>query len=444
MDKRNPSQTQATERTPIDRKTSELSAFRLVVVDGPDKGAMLQIPPDSPCAVLVGTGPACNLVLSDRQISRRHVSLEPKVAALRLLDLGSTNGTRVNGIGVTDGSLRGGELVKIGETTLQVELLAEASAMPLWPVESFGRLLGTSVAMRRLYPLFQKLAASNLPLIIEGETGTGKELLSESLHEMGPRKNHPFIVFDCTTSIADDVEAALYGEEDPRGHRAIRRGVFEEADKGTLLLDEVGELSLTTQARLLRTLERGIITRVGGDKPIQTDVRILATTRRNLDREVEHGRFREDLFFRLAGARVALPPLRDRTGDVGFIAMHMWKQVANGQPLPDDVLASFEGYGWPGNVRELGNVIARKASLGDLYPSEAQTKAVDLSNDEKVFERVFALNLPLPAARARVVAEFERYFVERILAKHGGNVSHAAAASGIARRYFQVLKTRSR
>jgi DNA-binding NtrC family response regulator len=142
---------------------------------------------------------------------------------------------------------------------------------------------------------------------------------------------------------------------------------------------------------------------------------------------------------------VRIPPLRDREGDVRFLAAHFWEQLSK-EPLPDALVTSFDGYGWPGNVRELANVVARRASLGDLYPTESATAAppVDLTTDSKVFERVFALNLPLPEARARVVAEFERYFVEKILAKHHGNVSHAAAASGIARRYFQILKVRAR
>ena len=445
MSDREQGHAETTVRAHIERKTNDLCSARVVVVEGADKGASLMVRADSPGPMLVGSGPACDLVLSDRTVSRRHVSLEPCVRGLRMVDLGSTNGTTANGLSVADVTLRGGELLKIGASTLRVELLEEGPPSPLWPVESFGRLLGSSVAMRRLYPLFQKLAASTLPLVIEGETGTGKELLAESLHEMGPRKNHPFIVFDCASAPSKQVEGILFGEEDRNKQKTFttRKGVFEEADKGTLLLDEVGDLPLIMQARLLRVLERGEVSRVGGDKVIRTDVRLLATTRRNLDREVELGRFREDLFFRLAAARVALPPLRDREGDVRFIAVQLWERMANGEPMAEGLLASFEGYGWPGNVRELSNVIARKISLGDLYPPELQGKPIDLT-DSKVFDRVFALNLPLPEARARVLGEFERYYVERILAKHGGNVSHAAAASGIARRYFQILKSRSR
>jgi DNA-binding NtrC family response regulator len=429
------------------RKTDQLSVFRVAVVEGANPGAVLVIPPDSAGPVFVGSAAGCDLVLADRLASRRHASLEPGLRTLRVVDLGSTNGTWVNGISVRDASLYGREVLRIGETTLRVDLVEESHSVKLWPVESFGRLLGTSPAMRRLYPLFQKISASSLSVVIGGETGTGKELLAEAIHEMGARKNHPFVVFDCAAVNAKEVEVVLFGEEERgRGRTSGRKGLFEEADKGTLLLDEVSELPLTLQSKLLRVLERGEITRVGGDRPVRTDVRIIATTRRNIDREVETGKFRDDLFFRLAALRVTLPPLRDREGDVRLIATHLWKQLAATEPLSEELLSSFEGYGWPGNVRELANAVARKVSLGELYPSapEAATADVSASTDSRVFDRVFALNLSLPEARARVVAEFERYFVERILAKHNGNVSHAAAASGIARRYFQILKTRNR
>jgi DNA-binding NtrC family response regulator len=437
-----------TVKTSLDRKTNDVSTFRIVVVEGPAKGASLVIAPDSPGAVFVGSGPGSDLVLPDRFVSRRHASLEAGFRSLRLVDVGSTNGTSVNGVTVRDATLHGGEVIRIGEAALRVELLTDSQPIPLVPVESFGRLLGTSVAMRRLYPLFQRIAASNLPVVIEGETGTGKELLAESIHEMGPRRSHPFLVFECAAATGREkaVEAILFGEEERSKSKStvVRRGVFEEADRGTLLLDEVSELPLTVQAKLLRVLERGELVRVGGDHGIRTDVRILATTRRNIDREVEGGKFRDDLFFRLAGLRVVLPPLRDREGDVRFIATQLWQRLTTAEPISEELLASFDGYAWPGNIRELANAVARKVQLGDLYPSTPSHTTMDISTDSKVFDRVFALNLPFPEARARVVAEFERYFVERTLAKHDGNVSHAAAASGIARRYFQLLKTRSR
>jgi two-component system response regulator HydG len=438
---------EGTERAHIERDSASFPSFRIRVVDGPDRGKEATLGSSSPGPFYVGTGKTCDFVLTDPQVSRRHLALEAGPHLLRLVDQGSTNGTRIGSLEVSDVALSGGEVVRMGESSLQIEATSDATKLSLWPVESFGRLLGASVAMRRLYPLLQKLAASNLPVIVEGETGTGKELVAECLHEMGPRQNHPFIVFDGTAAHQKHAEAILFGEESVVGGRRVaRKGVFEEANGGTLLLDEVAELPLLVQARLLRVLERGEISRVGGDGWIRVDVRVIATSRRDLDREIEAGRFREEVFFRLAGARVALPPLRQRKGDLAQLAHHFWRQIEPNRLLPLEFLSSFEGYAWPGNLRELQKVLARKAALGDLDPSSRSTDLISGgagTGDEKAFERVIAQNLSFSEARARVLADFERVFVAHILARHGGNVSHAAAASGLARRYFQILKHRS-
>ena len=443
-----------TERDHMDRATNASAAFRVVVVTGADAGKSIEVGPALPAPVLLGKSTACSLVLADSRVSRRHVSLEATGGALRVLDLDSTNGTEVNGLVVADASLRGGELLSIGDTTLRVELVDANATSPLWPVAAFGRLLGSSVTMRRMYPLLQKLAASNLPLVVEGETGTGKELCAEAIHEMGPRKSAPFVVFDCTAHGTSQLESVLFGEHEPpssgaRGRGSVREGLFEQANGGTLLVDEIAELPLLLQAKLLRVLERGEFSRVRGDGWLHADVRIITTTRQNLDREVERGRFREDLFFRIAAARIALPPLRQRATDVPLLARHFWKQATAGdrsRAMPADLLDAYGGYGWPGNVRELRHVVSRKAALGE-YDAEALTPAPPspspgTSGSDALYARMLDRGASFSEARAHVIAEFERGYVEHVLAKHGGNVSRAAAASGIARRYFQILRTR--
>jgi DNA-binding NtrC family response regulator len=446
---REPGDTEATARAIVERDTLIASSFRVAVVDGPDRGKNVVVSPESPGPLHVGTSPVCELALSDRMVSRRHLALSVTGDGLHMRDQGSTNGTLVGDLRAVDVVLGGGERIRVGESTLLVERLAAASSTSLWPVESFGRLLGASTTMRRLYPLCQKLSASSIPVIIEGETGTGKELLAESLHEMGPRKTQPFVVFDSSAIDGRHLEAILFGEESRavrRGASAeIHKGVFEEASGGTLLIDEIAELPLAVQARLLRVLERGEICRVGGDRWIHVDTRVLATSRQNVDKQVELGHFREDLFFRLAAARIELPPLRKRDGDASMLARHFWNEMAGGRQAPSDLLGSFDGYGWPGNVRELQKAVARKVALGDVdRQSESPQPAVPVTIDSTAFERVLDLNLPFPEARARVTSEFERLFVTRLLAKHGGNISRAAAASGIARRYFQILRARNR
>jgi DNA-binding NtrC family response regulator len=288
-----------------------------------------------------------------------------------------------------------------------------------------------------------------VPVIIEGETGTGKEVLAESLHEMGPRAAGPFVVFDCTAVPPNLVESALFGHERGSftGATEGRRGVFEDAHGGTLLLDEIGDLELSLQAKLLRAIERREVQRIGYNRWIKVDVRVLSATRRDLDREIQAGRFRDDLFFRLAVARVELPPLRAREGDIVVLARHFWEHLApRGQGFPPDFVERLEGYAWPGNVRELHNAVARRVALGDQAPIPSgragAESAASSARSADVIEAVLALDLPLQRAREQVVEAFERRYVQRVLAAHHGNVSAAAAASGIARRYFQILRAR--
>jgi DNA-binding NtrC family response regulator len=303
-------------------------------------------------------------------------------------------------------------------------------------------MIGESPEMRSLYPLGRRLAQSDVPVVIEGETGTGKEVLAEALHEASLRAANPFIVFDCTAAPPSLLESALFGHERGAftGALALRRGVFEQADGGTLFLDEIGDLDIALQPKLLRAIERGEVQRVGSGQWMRVDVRIIAATRRGLDREMQAGRFRDDLFFRLAVGRIELPPLRRRRGDIAVLARHFWTAIAGeGRPLPPGLVERLEAYRWPGNVRELQNAIARHVAVGELPTPEG---ALATDSGEDVVERVLAMDLPLPRARAEVVEEFERRYVERVLERHGGSVSRAAAASGIALRYFQLLRAR--
>ena len=301
--------------------------------------------------------------------------------------------------------------------------------------------------MRRLYPLAERLAKSHVAVVIEGETGTGKEVLAESMHEEGPRAAGPFVVFDCTAVAPTLVESALFGHERGSftGATETRHGVFEEAHGGTLLIDEIGDLPLPLQAKLLRALERSEVRRVGGSKWIKVDVRVLSATRRDLDAEVAAGRFRDDLYFRLAVARIELPPLRQRQGDVALLAEHFWSRLGGRGTLPADWLERLEAYEWPGNIRELHNSVARRVALGAIdLPEAPADDASSAAPEGDAVGRILTLDLPLPRARELAVQELERRYLTRVLERHGGNVARAAAASGIARRYFQLLRARQR
>jgi len=454
------------------------TAFTLVVTEGPERGRSYRLDSSLAVRALVGTSPACEIRLSDPEVSRRHVALEVIGDALRVSDLGSTNGTWVDRVKVVLADLQGGEFLRIGSTMFRVDVddAYEAAEPPLSPAVSFGRVVGASREMRRLYPLLERLAQTTVPVVIEGETGTGKEALAESLHEMGPRAQGPFVVFDCTAVPPSLVEAELFGHERGAftGAMQARRGVFEQAQGGTLLIDEIGDLDLSLQPKLLRAIERFEVRRIGGDKWMRVDVRVLAATRRDLDREVQVGRFRDDLFHRLAVARVELPPLRQRKGDITALAMHFWREMG-GDPnaIPRELLQKWEDFAWPGNVRELRNTIARQLALGELassQPSFSAPASVPAAMNvgypsgtpstpfappglggspsqppplPDAIDRFVDMDVPYPQARDRILEEFEARFVARLLQRHGGDVAKAAAASGIGRRYFQKLKARS-
>jgi DNA-binding NtrC family response regulator len=436
-----------------------LPTFVLEVIDGPNRGLSMTLDGSQPSRAYVGKSHICQLRLTDPKVSRRHMALDLVNDELRLTDLGSTNGTSINGVRLMDAFVRGnGELVHLGETTIRVSRMA-ASPVSMPTAAEFGRVVGASPEMRRLYPLCEKLAASDVPLIIEGETGTGKELLAESLHERSARASGPFVVFDCTAVPPNLLEATLFGHERGAftGAVATNKGLFQHADGGTLLIDEIGDLDISLQPKLLRAIERAEFRRVGGNQWISVNVRVMAATRRDLDKEIQAGRFRDDLFYRLAVARIELPPLRQRRGDVALLARHFWERLGGEGPLPYDLLIRFEDYDWPGNIRELYNAVARRLALGELANGDSEwrdgvsspnssrePRSTDDPNTPRqdVIERVIRLGLPLSRSRELVVDEFERRYVQTVLDRHGGDATKAAQASGIARRYFQLLRAR--
>ncbi|HEY6562845.1 MAG TPA: sigma 54-interacting transcriptional regulator [Polyangiaceae bacterium] len=419
----------------------------LVVLEGQDVQRQFVLAGPTPCRVVIGKGDAVDIRITDREISRRHAAVELGQSGFRIADLKSTNGTFVDGVRIIEAFLQGGEIVRMGATVFRVDLLVAPENTPVDVRTSFGNLVGGSAEMRRLYPLCERLAASSLPVVIEGETGTGKEVLAESLHMLGPRAAKPFVVFDCTTVAPSLLESELFGHERGAFTGAVGRriGVFEQAHGGTLLIDEIGDLALPLQAKLLRAIERSEIRRVGGEQSIRVDVRVISATRRNLAYEVQAGRFRDDLFHRLAVARIELPALRHRRGDVSLLAWHFARAMnADPSKLSSELLARWNDAPWPGNVRELKNAVSRHIELGDLGGEAPAAPLLNeaVSEDEDPIARVIALGLPLANARQRLVDEFERRYIQQALDRHNGCVSDAAASAGVARRYFQLLRAK--
>lgn len=429
-------------RAPLSTPTS--SSWSITILEGEGLGTALRIDDVVTRRLLVGTSPTSDVRLTDRTVSRRHAALESDATGLRVVDLGSRNGTWLGATRVRDAYLASGDVIRFGNTRVKVESDGTTRPVAASSEACFGRVIGASAEMRALYPLFEKVAAADVPVLLEGEAGTGKEALAESIHEASCRRQGPFMVLDCTSVSSAQVEAELFGlERGSSGNEAPRPGLFEAAHGGTLFIDEIGDLDLPLQAKLLRAIERKEIRRVGGAQWLRLDVRVVAATRRDLDREIAARRFRDDLYHLLAVARLELPPLRKREGDVAFLTRFFWQKLG-GDPamLSPDLLLRFEGHEWPGNVRELSYAVARQLAVGAFETPRpvAQQASATLATD--FIADVVRSGEALPIARQRVLGELERRYVEHMLELHGGNVTRAAAASGIGRRYFQIVRAR--
>jgi DNA-binding NtrC family response regulator len=389
----------------------------------------------------LGSDPANSFPIADGTVSRIHCEVRVEQDNRVLVrDLGSTNGTFVDGVRVREAFLKSGARLRLGAAEVRFELDGERHLVEVSQAINFGELVGTSPAIRRVFSLLERAARTDSTLILEGETGTGKTRAASTVHALSARASKPFLVVDCGSLPPTLLEAELFGHEKGAftGATARRLGVFEEAEGGTVLLDEVGEIPLELQPRLLRVLEERQIKRLGQNRMTAIDVRILAATHRDLRQEVNAGRFRSDLYFRLAVLRVSMPPLRERAEDLPGIARALLEHLgASAQThsglFRDDFLESLARSTWPGNVRELRNYLERcmlfdePASLGD----DAPVKKTAISEG--------TYSLALTAARQRVVESFEREYLTRLLARNGGSVAKAATDAEIDRVYLYRL-----
>ncbi len=306
---------------------------------------------------------------------------------------------------------------------------------------SFESLIGSGPAMQRVFETIQKVAETDLTVLIRGESGTGKELVAQAVHNRSARKNRPFVPVNCAAISRELVESELFGHEKGAftGADARRLGRFEAADGGTVFLDEIGDMAPETQAKVLRVLQERSFERVGGTRPLQVDVRVLAATHRNLEEEVARGRFREDLYYRLKVVEIELPPLRQRSQDLPALARRFLEEVTERlglekRQLSEAALAQLVQHPWPGNVRELRNAIEQASVLA----SGALIEAADLrlgGNSGPVYADPDGL--PFSDAKKRAVERFEREFLLRALRSTGGNISRAAESVGMVRQSLQ-------
>ncbi|GEJ55909.1 sigma 54-interacting transcriptional regulator [Anaeromyxobacter diazotrophicus] len=310
--------------------------------------------------LVVGKDPSADVVLDDPFVSARHLRLERRGARWHLRDLGSTNGTLVGGLRVAEAELAPGLAVALGDS----ELVLEGAARPRPAEAAFEGMISGAPALRQLFELVERVAPSDAAVTILGETGTGKELVARALHRLSSRRDRAFIPVNCSAIAESLIESELFGHEKGAfsGADRLRKGAFEEADGGTIFLDEIGELPIDLQPKLLRTLELGEVKRVGASRPLTVNVRIVAATHRDLQAQVRAGKFREDLYYRLCVVPLTIPPLRARAGDVGPLAAHFLARAApRGLPVrfSDEALEKLSRYEWPGNVRQLKNVVQR-------------------------------------------------------------------------------------
>ncbi len=418
-----------------------LPGIKVTVVEGPDRGAEVVSKED---IVRVGASRSSDLVLADEAVSRHHMELELKTDGIVVSDLDSTNGTWVDGVRIIKALVRPGTAIRAGRTLLMTQAIDRPVHVGVSSKTELHGLVGESIEMRKVFALIERVAPSDATILIEGETGTGKQLVAEALHALSPRGENNFVTLDCSAVSPSLIESELFGHVRGSFTGAIgdRIGVFEEARGGTVFIDEIGELPLDLQPKLLRVLESRTVSRVGENQSRTVDVRVVAATNRDLQAEINQGRFREDLYFRLAVVRMLLPPLRKRLEDIPLLVRHLLRRLAPQlEEPPADLLQSLRGRAFPGNVRELRNLVERYLALG-LSSSTIRTQpSIDaLSPVGLIDESLF--DLPIREAQDRWEQEFAQAYLKRLLDRSGGSVSGAARLAGTNRRYIQRLMRR--
>jgi DNA-binding NtrC family response regulator len=424
----------------LERPRASASA-RLRVVVGKEAGVEVALPA---VGVVIGADASCDVQLADPAVSRRHATVVPKNEGFEITDLDSRNGTWLDGAAVSRAIAPAGTMLRLGTTILH--LLPSEESIELAPSarESFGAMVGGSLAMRRAYAVLERAAASSAPILLLGESGTGKELAARAVHEHSPRKNGPFVVFDCGAASDSLIESELFGHKRGAftGAQADRPGAFALADGGTLFLDEIGDLPIGLQPKLLRLVERGEVTPLGGRKSETYDVRVVSATHHDLWTEVGAGTFRGDLFYRLAVVEVKLPPLRKRVEDVpSLVAEFLRAAGASTAGVGGPTLERLLAYGWPGNVRELRNVVTRAIALSPAGSSFAEMPVLLRSSASQAPDAQASADVPYHEAKDAFLARFEKEYLTDLLRRSGENLSQAARIAGLERKYlYRVLQ----
>jgi two-component system nitrogen regulation response regulator GlnG len=406
-----------------------------LVIKGPDRGESVRLEEGHPVAF--GSAPTCEMVLTDKTVSRKHLVAELISDEVIMVDQGSTNGTFIQGSRFEKIAIGFGAEVKLGRTVIKFLPDEEVVEPEPSPEAAFGSIVGGDTKMRQLFKLLQDVAQTAATVLIEGETGTGKELIAEEIHNHSPRRDGPFVVFDCGSVPRELIESMLFGHVKGSFTGAItdRKGAFAEAHGGTIFLDEIGEMALDLQPSLLRVLDKRAVRKVGSNVYEKIDVRVVAATNRDLRAEVAKKAFREDLYYRLAVIRVTVPPLRERGADIPLLVNHFMQSFGPQLNCTPEDMSKLVRHSWPGNVRELRNAIERACLL-----SRGNSINID---DALVQEAAPALgirtDLPFKEAKGQLVEMFEREYIEDLMRRHKMNLSAAAREAQIDRKHLREL-----
>ena len=391
-------------------------------------------------------GSGNDLALDDKKVSRHHAEILLTEKGWLLTDLESTNGTWLDGKRIERAYISPGSKLVVGDSSILFAPIDEQIDVEPDQDGRFGEMVGRSLKMRQIFGLLKKIAPMDVGVLISGETGTGKELVARGLHAYSGRMKGPFVVLDCGSIPENLIESELFGHEKGSftGATVAREGAFERANGGTIFLDEIGELRLDMQPRLLRVLENREVRRVGGANVIDVDVRVVAASNRDLAKEVQEGNFREDLFFRLNIINVQLPPLRARRDDIPYLVesaladpelveRHGQKRVSPA------AMSALQSYSWPGNVRELMNVISHLLTFSEGPDVDVQHLPPRLTQQGVKQPLPFNEHLGFHEAKEQLLESFEREYLTALLKRCEGNISRAARESGLHRKSIERL-----
>jgi DNA-binding NtrC family response regulator len=404
---------------------------KITAIAGPGQGRVLAM---TRATATAGRHPTNDLVLDDPRVSGVHLELRRGDNRVHIRDAGSSNGTWLGPHQVTEVTLALGAEIVIGDTVIRIDSDDTATVAGMSAHESFGELVGRSTIMREIFATLERVAGKNLNILFQGEPGTGKEEMARAVALRSTRANGPFRVIDIPSLPEAMIDTILFGADGP--------GLFEASSGGTVVVDEVGQLSLAAQAKLLRILERQELTRVGGHETVKVDVRVLSSTSRDLRHAIEEKRFREDLFFRLSQVRIVLPPLRDRTEDMPVLCRKLLDASGNADcSLDDDALAELTAHRWPGNVRELRNVLERAAALqqgNTIHRADVAGQGFGFRGAPEERD-VLDVSGTYRVAKERAMERFESTYLSALMRRCAGNVSLASRESDVARHQLRDL-----